>query len=127
MPLSNIASFKNFSLQKHENKFYEIEVFDNSEFGFGELEKLIASQKEMGGDRLPVLVMCGEYTTTDVSFMNHLSKNENDPYSKADAFVINSISQKIMANFYLKIARPERPTKFFNTRDDAMKWLKQFI
>lgn len=127
MSLSNTASFKNFRLIKHPNQFYEIEVFENAEFCFEDLLQLIASQKKMGGEKLPVLVMCGNYATTDASFLNYLSKNKNNPYSKADAFVIISIAQKFLANFYLKIALPERPTKVFNTRDEAVEWLMKFI
>lgn len=126
MSSSNTASFKNFRLTKHDH-LYEIDVFANSDFGFKELRQLIEVQKEMGGDRLPVLVLCGEYTTSDVSFLKQLSRNGNDPYSSADAFVIQSIAQKLVANFYIKMVRPERPTKFFTSRQDAMKWLGQFM
>ena len=126
MPSSNSTLFKNFRLTKHED-LYEIDVFANSEFGFCELRELIEVQKEMGGQRLPVLILCGEYTTSDVSFLKHLSKNGNDPYSSADAFVIQSIAQKLLANFYIKMVRPERPTKFFTSKDEARKWLRQFI
>lgn len=126
MSSSNTASFKNFRLIKHAD-LYEIDVFANSEFGIKELRQLIEVQKGMGGDRLPVLVLCGEYTTSDVSFLKHLSKNGNDPYSSADAFVIQSIAQKLVANFYIKMVRPERPTKFFTSKEDALKWLRQFM
>lgn len=126
MSSSNTALFKNFRLTKHED-LYEIDVFANSEFGFAELRQLIEVQREMGGTRLPVLVLCGEYTTSDVSFLKHLSKNGNDPYSSADAFVIQSIAQKLVANFYIKMVRPERPTKFFTGKEEAMKWLRQFM
>ncbi len=126
MSSSNTALFKNFRLTKHAD-LYEIDVFANSEFGFKELRQLIETQREMGGIRLPVLVLCGEYTTSDVSFLKHLSRNGNDPYSSADAFVIQSIAQKLVANFYIKMVRPERPTKFFTSKEEAMKWLRQFM
>ena len=126
MSSSNTASFKNFRLIKHAD-LYEIDVFANSEFGIKELRQLIDVQKGMGGDRLPVLVLCGEYTTSDVGFLKHLSKNGNDSYSSADAFVIQSIAQKLVANFYVKMVRPERPTKFFTSKEDALKWLRQFM
>ncbi len=123
---SNQRSFKNFHLIKFE-KHYEIEVFENGEFGFEDLKLLIEAQIEMGSEKLPVIVLCGEYTTTDAAFLDHLSKNSNDPFSKADAFVIKSLAQKIMANFYIKIVRPERPTKFFNTKEVALKWIKKHM
>lgn len=96
-------------------------------FGFEELTLLVEAQKTLGGLKLPVIVMCGEYSSTDIDFIKHLAKNENDPYSKADAFVLKSIAQRLIASFYIKIVVPERPTKFFNKRADADEWIKQFM
>jgi len=119
--------FENFSVTINDLGFYEIEVFNDKEFGFEELTNLKESQVKMGAQHLPVLVLCGSYSSTDTVFLKHLSKNENNPYSKADAFVITSIAQKILANFYIKIFIPERPTRFFKTKEDAIIWLKQYI
>lgn len=126
MSSSNTVNFKNFRLTVHED-LYEIDVFANSEFGFTELRQLIDVQREMGGRCLPVLILCGEFTTSDVTFLKHLSRNGNDPYSQADAFVIHSMAQKLMANFYIKMVRPQRPTEVFSSREEAMKWLRQFM
>jgi hypothetical protein len=121
---ANKRSFKNFSLIKHAH-YYEIEIAENGEFGFEDLRLQIEAQEEMGAEPLPVMVLCGDYTTKDVDFMNHLSKNANVPYSTASAFVLNSIPQRIVANFYIRIVRPQRPTKFFNTKDEALKWINK--
>ncbi len=127
MSLSNTASFPKFSFIKHSTQYYEIDIFTNSEFGFAELRLLIEAQKEMGSEKLPVLIICGEYTTSDINFLKHLSKNGNDPYSTADAFVIHSVAQKLIANFYVKMIKPERPTKFFTSKEEALRWLDQFM
>ncbi|MES2515578.1 MAG: hypothetical protein V4580_15590 [Bacteroidota bacterium] len=119
--------FKNFTLELHDEGYYEITMEDDGVFGFEELDLLVAAQKIFGEKKLPVIVMCGEYSSTDIEFIKHLAKNENDPYSKADAFVLKSIAQRLMANFYIKIVVPERPTKFFNKRTDAYQWIKQFM
>lgn len=96
-------------------------------FGFEDLDELIQAQIVFGEKKLPVIVMCGEYSSTDIDFIKHLAKNENDPYSKADAFVLRSVAQRLIASFYIKIVAPERPTKFFNKRADAYEWIKQFM
>lgn len=127
MSSSNEIAFKNFTLNLHDNGFYEITIAEEGVFGFEELTLLVEAQKTLGGQKLPVVVMCGEYSSTDIDFIKHLAKNKNDPYSKADAFVLRSIAQRLMANFYIKIVVPERPTKFFNKRADADEWIKQFI
>lgn len=117
----------NFDVCIDDNGYYKIHVFDKEEFSVSDLKLLVKAQEELSGQKLPVLVICKEHSATNVELLKELSKNENNPYSKADAFVISSMAQKIFANFYLKISTPERPTKFFNDIDEAIKWLKQFV
>lgn len=125
--LSKEIIFEGFVLKIHESTFYEVIVNDDYEFNTKDLEELVEAQKKIGEQLLPVLIMCAENATTNTDLLKVLSKNNNNPYSKADAFVISSMVQKILANFYIKVFKPERPTKFFNNKDEASKWLKQFI
>lgn len=116
-----------YTLKLVDNLFYQVELAEDVDFEIPDLQDLVEAERELGGQRLPVLVLCEATTNTNVELMNYLSKNENNPFSIADAFVITSISQSILANFYSKINKPERPTKFFTKREDAMKWLEQFF
>lgn len=45
----------------------------------------------------------------------------------AQALLINSTGQKIVANFYLKFNKPHLPTKAFTDRERAMDWLRQSL
>lgn len=116
-----------FTLTLVDNLFYQVELAEDIDFEISDLQDLVEAERELDGRKLPVLVLCEPTTNTNVDLMNYLSKNKNNPYSVADAFVITSISQSILANFYSKINKPERPTKFFTKREDAMKWLEQFF
>ncbi len=115
-----------FELTIVDDLYYQI-IISNSEFGLNELQILKEQQVALGAKKLPVLVLCGKHSSTDVELLTELSKNENNPYSKADAFVISSLAQKLLANFYLKIISPERPTKFFRSQKEATEWLKSFF
>jgi hypothetical protein len=110
-----------------DNSYYDLFVKDNVEIFIEDLHQILDAQKELSGQRLPILIYGGKYSTTNVEVLKYISKNENMPYSKASAFVTNSISQKLLGNFYLKIQRPERPTRFFNNKQDANSWLKQYL
>ncbi|MFY8184941.1 MAG: hypothetical protein ACOVLD_02635 [Bacteroidia bacterium] len=116
-----------FTLKVVDNLFYQVEFAEDVDFEISDMQDLIEAEKELGGKKLPVLVLCEPTTNTNVELMNYISRNKNNPYSAADAFVISSISQSILANFYSKINRPERPTKFFTKREEALEWLKQFF
>jgi phenylalanyl-tRNA synthetase beta subunit len=125
--MSNFYQDKIFSVKVIDNSYYEVRVFENQDFTVDDLAKLVDAQKNNGGVVLPVLVICENNVLADVILLSKLSQNEYNPYSKADAFVLNSMAQKILANFYIKINKPERPTKFFNNADEALIWLKQYM
>ena len=127
MTLSKSIVFENFQLTINEHGFYEVEVFDNVDFSVSDLKQLVKAQQEHFDILLPVLTLCKEHANTNIELLNVIAKNKNNPYSKADAFVIKSMAQRILANFYIKIHKPERPTKFFSSKDDAILWLKQYL
>ena len=115
-----------FSLEVVDNKYYLLLLNQDVEFNIKDLQNLVNAERAIGGLRLPVLVICPPSATTNVDLLKELSKNKNNPYSIADGFVLSSIAQKILANFYLKINKPERPTRFFNNEEQAKEWILQF-
>ncbi len=119
---------KKYSISICNNSYYELEIFENCEITITDI-KAIATIMEQKYDKLklPVLVLCNEFALVNNEAMKYLAISENFPYSKSGAYVVSSIAQKILANFYLKINKPQRPTKFFNNKPDAIEWLQQYI
>jgi len=58
--------------------------------------------------------------------MAFVSKKDADPHSVAVAFLICSISQKLLGNFYLNFNKPLKPTRIFTNLEDAVLWLREF-
>jgi hypothetical protein len=124
--LPTTVSNNKFNLHLHEG-YYELEVKDKVEITIADVKLIKAAQKQVCGKRLPVLVSGELFSTTNIETLKYIAKNENMPYSKASAFVVSSITQRIFGNTYLEFYKPERPTKFFNSKEEALVWLKQFI
>lgn len=124
--MSVIVSHKKFSVKIHELGFYQLDIFNNVEILTEDVKMVVEAQRKLSGIKMPTLVVCAEFASTNSDVMKYISKNEHFPYSKAGAFVINSMSQKLLANFYLKINVPQRPTRFFNDKEEAIKWLIQY-
>lgn len=116
-----------FILSYNDDGYYELFIKDNTEILIDDIIKIREAQKQLGGKKIPTLISSGKFATTNIDVMKYISKNENMPYSKISAFITNSISQKLLGNFYLKINQPERPTKFFNSKEEAIIWIKQHI
>lgn len=45
---------------------------------------------------------------------------------KATAFVVDSLSVRMMAAFFIKMNKPLSPTQIFSTEAEAIEWLKLF-
>lgn len=121
------VSNNKFILHLNEKGFYELEIKDKVEINIDDVELIKAAQKEVSGERLPILVSGELFSTTNVETLKYIAKNENMPYSKASAFIVSSITQRIFGNDYLESYKPERPTKFFNSKEEALEWLIQFM
>ncbi len=68
----------------------------------------------------------GSFSEVDPEMRKHRAQKDGTNFSLSDALVISSLPQKMLGDFYLKINRPERPTKIFSNMKKAVDWsLKQ--
>ena len=125
--LTKKISHTAFDLSLHELGFYQIIVPANTSSAIKDFQDLILAEKELGGIKTPTLVIAHESAMVESDVFKNISNNVSNPYSTADAFVIKSIAQRILSNFYLKVSRPERPTRFFNDKEEAITWLKNYL
>lgn len=125
--MTNSNQNTNFKLELNDQGFYELIIKDNVEISIEDAILIREAQKKMGGKRLPMLIYGGKYSSTNTDALKFISKNENMPYSKASAYLMFTLSQILLGNFYLKMNKPERPTRFFKNKEEAIIWLKQYI
>lgn len=118
---------ESFKLSLIENVYYLVELKEDVDFGVADMEQLVRMEREICNQVLPVLIICSSTATSNSDFIRYLARNENNPLCIADAFVLKSLPQKLLAHFYKVFVKPERPTGFFKNREDAMQWLKQFM
>ena len=43
----------------------------------------------------------------------------------ADAFLVRSVSVRIITNFFIKVIKPQVKTKLFSDREEAIQWLEK--
>lgn len=47
-------------------------------------------------------------------------------YRIADAFLVRSLSVRLIANFFIRVTKPKIPTRLFTSEAEAFKWLESF-
>jgi hypothetical protein len=103
----------------------QFEYGDHVHYGMAETQELEDVVKEITNDVAHrSLRITGKYSSTDIEIMRYLAKGRGALFTLADAFILHSSTQRVLANFYMKIQRPYVPTAFFDTVEEAEAWLK---
>lgn len=79
-----------------------------------------------GGISKPVLSIAGLYGSMTGDARN-VDINNAESYTLALALVIQSLSQRLLSNFYFKLKKVNYPVKTFRTIEDAEEWLHQQV
>lgn len=106
----------------------EILIKESSVIGREECIEITDSYETiLESQRFPLLHIIEDYVTIDKEAREYAASEEGLRYSKVEAFVINSLAHKILANFYMKVNKPSVPTKFFRSREEAEDWLSKYL
>lgn len=71
-----------------------------------------------------VLTLPEEHAVIESDVRNYLVTPERKERVLADAIVITNLPHRLLADFYLKVQRPDIPTQFFKTFEEALEWLR---
>jgi hypothetical protein len=100
-------------------------LIDNSATLEQAKELLEAYIKVTKGIKTPHLFTVSKLSIMEAEVMEFIT-NVANKHGKADAFVIHSLPQKILGNFYLRFKLPKIPTRFFSSEEKAIEWLNQY-
>ena len=80
------------------------------------------------GKKVVVLTIAGIYTHVMPEARKYTSKGPHKDFIAAEAFLITSLAQWILAGFFVKVNRPIVPANFFRMKDKekAEIWLRKY-
>ncbi len=91
------------------------------------MEIVEARTRMVKGNIHPILYTSNHFVIPSNEVREYVASDSRSALVSADAFVINSLPQRLMASMYKKINKPVRPTRFFSNEQDALPWLKQYV
>lgn len=65
----------------------------------------------------------GDFASVDADVRAVVSSADANQFTIADAFVRRNIADRMVGNFYMKYNQPVKPSKEFDTREEAIDWL----
>jgi hypothetical protein len=79
-----------------------------------------------GGNKFPFLFEVGKQCSITKEAREYAIKIEADKPVAISAVLVDNAFDKLMANFYYKFNKPQKPYKVFRNFDDAVAWLLDF-
>lgn len=68
-----------------------------------------------------------DFTIEAQRFLSNEASIVRDNKIKGSAVVINSLPNRILANFFSKIFKPNFPMKIFSNQEEGIEWLKSIM
>lgn len=123
---SEVYRFPGYSLFMRPDNIIELHFQEGFSGTVDEARNMVAMFKKLSGKFKPsLLVIYSEDNTFSKENREYIASKEVSEVLKADAFVIKGLALRIIGNGYLKINKPSRPTRLFNSKEDAIDWLKR--
>lgn len=123
--MSKIVRLKSLILEEIGDNILNIRLKDDAIVEKSDMQEYLdAIKTEFGGRSFKNLVEFGSYSNVTPEARVFAGTIESNAYTLADAFVLHSLSQRILGNFYMKFDKPTKPTLIFSDREEALEWLK---
>jgi len=123
---SDIYHYNLYDIFKRKDGIIQLQIYDGY---YGELAdgiNIVETFKLLKGqEKCLILIISADNASFSKEAREFVASAETSKIVMADAFVIRSLSLKILMNGYLKFNKPNRPTRFFNNEEPAIAWLNE--
>lgn len=116
------------TVQKLEADMVRVEVKPNHHIKEEDLYELLPVYEELFGEnyQLFLLTVFNPGVSIALETRNKFATKERSAFKIAEAFVIKSLAHKIIADFVLRIQKPNHLIKVFSDEEEAHNWLKSY-
>ncbi len=106
-----------------EGDIVYIYTFEDAEIEIPEIDELNINLKALTGDRPCYLVVFpGEGSISSHEARKYAASKKGKNII-AEAIVMNNLAIRLLANFYMRINRPEQKIKLFSNEKAALEWI----
>lgn len=89
------------------------------------IEITSALESFIGENQVPFLIDARNLKFVEASAMAHFSCGSHTRFISAQALLVDSLTGKALATFFLRVYRPPYPVKVFSCKKTAIDWLKK--
>jgi hypothetical protein len=100
---------------------------DNIEINISLQNEMVAVYAQLCGEKkFPFIFEVGNHCSITKEAREYAVEIESDKPVLISAVLVDNAFDKLMANFYYKFNKPQKPYKVFRKFDEAISWLLEF-
>src|SRR5688572_28355774 len=113
-------------IKKQDDGHLYIWVRDGEELDVEDIKAMMEAKTQLCGDEPHTTIfIMGNYSSISNEARIFASSKEVYKGTIAKSIVANSLSTKLVGNFFIRFNNPPAPTKLFENEKEAVKWLNQ--
>jgi hypothetical protein len=111
---------------EYENHIVYLRMKDGASVTLENTHEQFAAQAELTGtDTYAVLVDARNFVVMDTDSRKYMASYSNPRRVATALLTKNNLATRLLANIYMKVDRPNFPTKMFGEESEAVAWLKE--
>lgn len=112
---------------QRSNGIVEAHCSDNFTYEIEHIKENLENLKRLSSNGKLLMLNCLEpYTLLSSEARLFIAKGSQIDFIQAEAYVLQSLAQKLIATFFIRVDKPKVPTNFFVKKEEAEKWLLKF-
>jgi len=80
-----------------------------------------------GGKRMRVYVSTNSLMHISAEARKYAVSNNGQELTLVNGVLINTLAKRLLFSFFVNVYRPKIPIKSFNSREEALTWLKNYV
>ncbi len=106
----------------YSNRIYHVIIPSMKSVGMEVVEFGLSFIAKNGGGKFYNIYEFNSFSDIKPEMREWASDPNGNDHTYTDALVIHSLSQKILADFYIRVNKPVKSTKVFYSLEKAVKW-----
>jgi hypothetical protein len=123
--MRDFCEYSAFSAERIDDNILHVNLRKVKKLTSEDVALMYKCFKECSPGGVYVIVTFSGYMPLSEEAMDEAKKPANQKHIKAMAYVIRSSALRIMAKFFMNFYRPNYKSGIFNTKSEALVWVKK--
>lgn len=120
------TKLKSATISLLENNIIQVETTADYEASIDDIKEINNETSLMAADqKYLILVLTNQGASATSEAREYAAKESVRKNLIAEAIVIKNIALRLAATVYMKVNRPKQRIKLFNSKNEALKWLRE--